>query len=181
MDKFLIRKSQATGAPVAKKPKLCKYDESYLQFGFTVTGTTEQRPQCVLCAKRSFDDEILKRSLLTRKTGDPQGPRLLLSILHILKPKEDADDGDADAEDEGDAEDDDDDEDEDGFALDGMKVGECLFWLILLVPSPDKRGGLDVELAMPPHLTVRRTSSCAAHHPAPHMILAQIIVRRTSS
>src|SRR4029434_7985731 len=51
MDKFLIRKSLATDAPVAKKPKLRKYEESYLQFGFTVTGTTEQRPQCVLCAE----------------------------------------------------------------------------------------------------------------------------------
>ena len=45
MDKFLISKSQATDSPVAKTPKLRKYDESYLQFGFTVTGTTEQRPQ----------------------------------------------------------------------------------------------------------------------------------------
>ena len=58
MDKFLIRKSQATDAPVAKKPKLRKYDESYLQFGFTVTGTTEQRPQCVLCAEVLANDSM---------------------------------------------------------------------------------------------------------------------------
>src|SRR4029434_6422708 len=51
MDKFLIRKSQATDAPVAKKPKLRKYDESYLKFGFTVTGTTEQRSS-VFCVQR---------------------------------------------------------------------------------------------------------------------------------
>ena len=51
MDKFLIRKSQATDAPVAKKPKLRKYDESYLQFGFTATGTTEQRSS-VFCVQR---------------------------------------------------------------------------------------------------------------------------------
>ena len=56
MDKFLIRKSQATDATVAKKPKLRKYDESHLQFGLTVTGTTEQRPQCVLCAEVLAND-----------------------------------------------------------------------------------------------------------------------------
>ena len=70
MDKFLIRKSQATDAPVAKKPKLRKYDESYLQFGFTATGTTEQRPQCVLCAEVLANDSMkpckLKRHLDTK-------------------------------------------------------------------------------------------------------------------
>src|SRR4029434_5428583 len=60
MDTFLIRKSQATDAPVAKKPKLRKYDKSYLQFGFTVTGTTEQRPQCVLCAEVLANDEAMQ-------------------------------------------------------------------------------------------------------------------------
>ena len=70
MDKFLIRKSQATDAPVAKKPKLRKYDESYLQFGFTATGTTEQRSQCVLCAEVLANDSMkpckLKRHLDTK-------------------------------------------------------------------------------------------------------------------
>ena len=70
MDKFLIRKSQATDAPVAKNPKLRKYDKSYLQFGFTVTGPTEQRPQCVLCAEVLANDSMkpckLKRHLDTK-------------------------------------------------------------------------------------------------------------------
>ncbi|CAB1430493.1 unnamed protein product [Pleuronectes platessa] len=65
-----------------------------------------------------------------------------------------------------------------------MALPEYHFWLILLVPSPDKGGVLDVDIAMPPHLTVWRTSSCgalhplhigahrpAAHHPAAHIIL----------
>src|SRR4029434_6936431 len=56
--KFLIRKSQATDAPGAKRPKLRKYDESYLQFAFTVTGTTKQRPQCVLCAEVLANDSM---------------------------------------------------------------------------------------------------------------------------
>ena len=31
---------------------------------------------------------------------------------------------------------------------------KCLFWVTLPVPSPDKGGGLDIELAIPPHITV---------------------------
>ena len=56
MDKFLIRKSQATDAPVAKKPKLRKYDESYLQFGFNRAQIEDDLRICLSNIAPRFED-----------------------------------------------------------------------------------------------------------------------------
>ncbi|KAL2101246.1 hypothetical protein ACEWY4_003007 [Coilia grayii] len=70
MEKFLVRTTTkaADAPPAAKKPKLRKYDEAYLQFGFTVTAN--QRPQCVVCAEVLANDSMkpckLKRHLETK-------------------------------------------------------------------------------------------------------------------
>ena len=56
---------------VKKKPKLRKYDETYLQLGFTVTA--DQRPQCVVCGEVLANDSMkpckLKRHLETKHAG----------------------------------------------------------------------------------------------------------------
>ena len=48
MERFLVRTNKATDtAPAAKK--LRRYNEAYLQFGFTFTA--DLRPECVVCAE----------------------------------------------------------------------------------------------------------------------------------
>uniref|UniRef100_A0A8C9QX36 Zinc finger BED domain-containing protein 5-like n=1 Tax=Scleropages formosus TaxID=113540 RepID=A0A8C9QX36_SCLFO len=48
-----------SSAPPAKKSKTRKYDERYLQFGFTVAGTdAEPLPQCVICADLLANDSV---------------------------------------------------------------------------------------------------------------------------
>ena len=41
-----------------KKKKLCKYHESYLQLVFSVTDTSEPRPQCVICIDVLANDSM---------------------------------------------------------------------------------------------------------------------------
>jgi hypothetical protein len=75
MEKFLVRTNKPTDAPPAAK-KLRKYDEAYLQFGFTVTA--ELRPQCVVCAEVLANDSMkpckLKRHLETKHAGIKNKP-----------------------------------------------------------------------------------------------------------
>uniref|UniRef100_A0A8C9RPX8 Zinc finger BED domain-containing protein 5-like n=1 Tax=Scleropages formosus TaxID=113540 RepID=A0A8C9RPX8_SCLFO len=91
MDKFITRAKRSRGdgpssAPPAKKSKTRKYDESYLQFGFTVTGTdAEPLPQCVICADLLANDSMkpckLKFHLETKH------PKLKDKPLDFLKLK----------------------------------------------------------------------------------------------
>ncbi len=75
MEKFLVRTNKPTDAPPAAK-KLRRYDEAYLQFGFTVTA--DLRPQCVVCAEVLANDSMkpckLKRHLETKHAGIKNKP-----------------------------------------------------------------------------------------------------------
>ncbi|XP_053199112.1 zinc finger BED domain-containing protein 5-like [Scomber japonicus] len=75
MDRFLVRTNKATDPPPAVK-KLRRYDESYLQFGFTVTA--DLRPQCVVCAEVLANDSMkpckLKRHLETKHAAIKDKP-----------------------------------------------------------------------------------------------------------
>ncbi|XP_058617525.1 zinc finger BED domain-containing protein 5-like [Onychostoma macrolepis] len=76
MEKFLVRTNKPTDAPPAAK-KLRRYDEAYLQFGFTVTA--DLRPQCVVCvtevlANDSMKPCKLKRHLETKHAGIKNKP-----------------------------------------------------------------------------------------------------------
>ncbi|KAL4084160.1 hypothetical protein QTP88_027993 [Uroleucon formosanum] len=62
MDRFLLNSHKrceeeesipsTSNRPTVKKPKYRKYDDSYLEFGFTSTEVNgEERPLCVLCMK----------------------------------------------------------------------------------------------------------------------------------
>ncbi|KAL4126654.1 hypothetical protein QTP88_010863 [Uroleucon formosanum] len=62
MDRFLLNSPKrceeeesipsTSNSPTVKKPKYRKYDDSYLEFGFTSTEVNgEERPLCVLCMK----------------------------------------------------------------------------------------------------------------------------------
>uniref|UniRef100_A0A8P4GAE8 DUF4371 domain-containing protein n=1 Tax=Dicentrarchus labrax TaxID=13489 RepID=A0A8P4GAE8_DICLA len=72
---FNLRTNKATDAPPAAK-KLRRYDEAYLQFGFTVTA--DLRPQCVVCAEVLANDSMkpckLKRHLETKHAGIKDKP-----------------------------------------------------------------------------------------------------------
>ena len=65
-----MRTNKATDTPPAAK-KLRRYNEAYLQFGFTVTA--DQRPKCVACAEVLANDSMkpckLKRHLETKHAG----------------------------------------------------------------------------------------------------------------
>ncbi|KAI2646701.1 Zinc finger BED domain-containing protein 5 [Labeo rohita] len=75
MEKFLVRTNKPTDAPPAAK-KLRRYDEAYLQFGFTATA--DLRPQCVVCAEVLANDSMkpckLKRHLETKHAGIKNKP-----------------------------------------------------------------------------------------------------------
>ncbi len=70
-----MRTNKPTEAPPAAK-KLRRYDEAYLQFGFTVTA--DLRPQCVVCAEVLANDSMkpckLKRHLETKHAGIKNKP-----------------------------------------------------------------------------------------------------------
>ncbi len=70
-----MRTNKPTDAPPAAK-KLRRYDEAYLQFGFTVTA--DLRPQCVMCAEVLANDSMkpckLKRHLETKHAGIKNKP-----------------------------------------------------------------------------------------------------------
>ncbi len=70
-----MRTNKPTDAPPAAK-KLRRYDEAYLQFGFTVTA--DLRPQCVVCAEVLANDSMkpckLKRHLETKHAGIKNKP-----------------------------------------------------------------------------------------------------------
>ncbi len=70
-----MRTNKPTDAPPAAK-KLQRYDEAYLQFGFTVTA--DLRPQCVVCAEVLANDSMkpckLKRHLETKHAGIKNKP-----------------------------------------------------------------------------------------------------------
>ncbi len=57
-----MRTNKPTDAPPAAK-KLRRYDEAYLQFGFTVMA--DLRPQCVVCA------EVLANEVLANDSMKP--------------------------------------------------------------------------------------------------------------
>ncbi len=70
-----MRTNKPIDAPPAAK-KLRRYDEAYLQFGFTVTA--DLRPQCVVCAEVLANDSMkpckLKRHLETKHAGIKNKP-----------------------------------------------------------------------------------------------------------
>lgn len=70
MDKFLKRDSSCSKSSAnsdVSKPKCRKYDNSYLQFGFT---ELENKPQCVICSEvlsaESMKPSKMKRHLDTK-------------------------------------------------------------------------------------------------------------------
>lgn len=73
MDKFLLNKQvgsssnsdqASTSGGEAKKRKYRKYDDSYLDFGFTsIEVNNEERPQCVLCLKILSSESMLPSKL----------------------------------------------------------------------------------------------------------------------
>ncbi len=81
MEKFLVRTNKPTDAPPAAK-KLRRYDEAYLQFGFTVTA--DLRPQCVVCAEVLANDSM-KPCKLKKGTSKQSMLALKINRLNILK------------------------------------------------------------------------------------------------
>ncbi|XP_045483145.1 zinc finger BED domain-containing protein 5-like [Harmonia axyridis] len=75
MDRFLLNKKQVgssndseeastSGGREAKKRKYRKYDDSYLDFGFTsIEVNNEEKPQCVLCLKILSSESMLPSKL----------------------------------------------------------------------------------------------------------------------
>lgn len=74
MDRFLLNKqvgssddsdkASTSGGGEAKKRKYRKYDDSYLDFGFTsIEVNNEEKPQCVLCLKILSSESMLPSKL----------------------------------------------------------------------------------------------------------------------
>jgi hypothetical protein len=73
MERFLLNKQvdsssqsdqASTSGGGAKRPKYRKYDDCYLDFGFTsVEVNNEERPQCVLCLKTLAHESMLPSKL----------------------------------------------------------------------------------------------------------------------
>ncbi|KAK0146240.1 Zinc finger BED domain-containing protein 5 [Merluccius polli] len=78
MERFLVRTNKATDAPPAAK-KLRRYDEAYLQFGFTVTA--DLRSQCVVCAESPY------YALQLDESTDIAGQAHLLTYVRHLRDK----------------------------------------------------------------------------------------------
>ncbi len=75
-----MRTNKPTDAPPAAK-KLRRYDEAYLQFGFTVTA--DLRPQCVVCAEVLANDSMKPCKL--KRPSKQSMLALKINRLNILK------------------------------------------------------------------------------------------------